>query len=239
MENYTPLYRQKKKKKNKIFNKKIDRYYIATTVGLTPDRKNKIYQLFYPLIKSEADIYGKDDIINLISKHQSIEEKYYKLWLTSTTVLNKLLNAKIYNLSNFQLEQIKEDAKIYVHNESYDKAQNILKENHYIIISGIPGIGKTTLARILVYDLIASGIHDLIYLSSNIGDAYKSYRENDRQIFFFDDFLGRNFLEERLDRNEDKDLIDFIKKIKTSKNKYFIMTTREYILRQAQQKYEF
>jgi energy-coupling factor transporter ATP-binding protein EcfA2 len=238
MNNYNTLYSQLKKEKVKLKDMNIDRYYISTTVGLTPNGKNKIFQLFSPLIKSEADIFGKDDINNLIAKHQNIEKKYYKLWLTSSTVLQELLNAKVYNLSKMQIKQIKENTKIYVQNDSFNEAQSILSENHYIIISGIPGIGKTTLARMLIYNLVASGIHDLIYLSSNISEAYKSYHESTKQVFFFDDFLGSNLLENKLDRNEDKDLISFIKKIKESKNKYFIMTTREYILKQAQQKYE-
>jgi hypothetical protein len=90
----------------------------------------------------------------------------------------------------------------------------------------------------LVYNFIVSGIEDLIYISTNIGEAIKSYRESTKQLFLFDDFLGKNFLEDKLDRNEDQELISFIKKIKSSRNKYFIMTTREYILKQAQQKYE-
>jgi energy-coupling factor transporter ATP-binding protein EcfA2 len=229
LNNFQSLYSQLKKEKQKISNKNIDRYYISTTVGLTPQGKNKIYQLFYPLIKDESDIFGKDDIINLISKNQKIEEKYNKLWLTNTAVLKRLLNAKVYNYSTIKLQQIKDDVRIYVHNESYANAQAILDECHYIIISGIPGIGKTTLARMLVYNLIASGIDDLIYISTNIGEALKSYRKNTKQVFLFDDFLGKNFLEDRLDRNEDQELISFIKKIKESKNKYFIMTTREYI----------
>jgi hypothetical protein len=238
LNSFYSLHSQLKKEKEKLANKNIDRYYISTTVGLTPKRKNKIFQLFYPLIKDEADIFGKDDILNLISKHQEIEEKYNKLWLTNTTVLRKLLNAKVYNYSKIQMQQIKDDVKVYVHNESYTKAQVILSEYHFVIISGMPGIGKTTLARMLVYNFIASGIDDIIYISANIGEAIKSYRESTKQLFLFDDFLGKNFLEDRLNRNEDQELISFIKKIKSSKNKYFIMTTREHILRQAQQKYE-
>jgi hypothetical protein len=43
MENFNTLYSQLKKEKIKLIEKKINRYYISTTVGLTPDRKNKIF----------------------------------------------------------------------------------------------------------------------------------------------------------------------------------------------------
>jgi hypothetical protein len=238
LDNFSHLYSQLKREKEKLSNKNIDRYYISTTVGLTPARKKKIHLLFYPFIRDEADIFGKDDIINLISRHREIEEKYNKLWLTNTTVLRKLLNAKVYNYSTIQIQQIKDDVKVYVYNESYTEAQEILDEYHYVIISGIPGIGKTTLARMLVYNFIVSGIDSIIYISTNIGEAIKSYHEGTKQLFLFDDFLGKNFLEDKIDRNEDQELISFIRKIKNSKNKYFIMTTREYILKQAQQRYE-
>jgi hypothetical protein len=238
IENFSSLLSQLRKELKKISGKYFERYYISTTVGLTPNRKKKIYQLFYPFIKDEADIFGKNDILNLISKYPKIEDQYPKLWMTSSTVLKKLLNAKVYNSSRIESQQIKDTVRIYVHNESYGKAQKILNENHYIIISGIPGIGKTTLAKMLVYSLIANGLNEFVYISSNISDAYKSYYENSKQVFLFDDFLGSNFLEEKLSRNEDQQLISFMRKIKKTNNKYFIMTTREYILKQAQQKYE-
>jgi len=58
------------------------------------------------------------------------------------------------------------------------------------------------------------------------------------QIFLFDDFLGRNFLEDKLSTNEEERIIRFIERIKESKNKILILTTREYILNQAKMKYD-
>ena len=160
------------------------------------------------------------------------------MWLSSVEVLKKVLNSKVYNQSKFELYEIKEVIKVYVQNKSYNKALDILKTNRYVIISGIPGIGKTTLARMLVYHLLSKDYDEFVYLSDNIDDAYSIYSENQKQVFFFDDFLGKNFLEIKPRRNEDNKLIKFIETIKKSKNKIFILATREYILNQAKSTFE-
>lgn len=227
--------------KSELNNLKIlqpDRYIITTSVGLTPKNKEAILKLFHPYIKSTEDILGKTDLNNLIGLHPKVEERYYKLWLSSTNILNRLVHSTVYNQSRFELDEIKETLKIYVQNESFKEALDILQENNYVIISGIPGIGKTTLSRMLVYRLLAKEFDDFIYVSESINDAYSYYEDGKKQIFFFDDFLGRNFLETGLSMNEDSKLIKFIDRIKNSKNKIFILATREYILNQAKNSFE-
>ncbi|WP_127845638.1 nSTAND3 domain-containing NTPase [Psychroflexus aestuariivivens] len=215
-----------------------DRYIITTSVGLTPPNKNEILKMFHPYIKSTEDIFGKNDLNNLLGLYPKVEERYYKLWLSSTNILKRLVHSTVYNQSKFELEEIRETLKIYVQNNSFKEALDILKSNNYVIISGIPGIGKTTLSRMLVYRLLAKEYDDFIYVSESINDAYSFYEDGKKQIFFFDDFLGRNFLETGLSMNEDSKLIKFIEKIKKTKNKIFILATREYILNQAKNSFE-
>lgn len=214
------------------------RYIITTSIGLTPPNKEVILKMFHPYIKSTDDILGKTDLNNLLGLHPKVEERYYKLWLSSTNILNKLVHSTVYNQSKFELDEIKETLKIYVQNDSFKEALDILQANNYVIISGIPGIGKTTLSRMLVYRLLAKEFDDFIYVSESINDAYSFYEDGKKQIFFFDDFLGRNFLETGLSMNEDSKLIKFIDRIKKSKNKIFILATREYILNQAKNSFE-
>ncbi|WP_124981492.1 nSTAND3 domain-containing NTPase [Nonlabens xiamenensis] len=214
------------------------RYILITSVGLTPDNKDVILQLFQPYIHSTEDILGRDDLNNLLGLYPKIEEKYYKLWLSSTNILNKLINSTVYNQSKFELDEIKESLKVYVQNESFNEAIGILKKNNYVIISGIPGIGKTTLSRMLVYRLLAEDFDDFVYVADSINDAYSYFEDGKKQVFFFDDFLGKNFLETGLKVNEDSKLIKFIDRIKNSKNKIFILATREYILKQAKNSFE-
>jgi len=148
------------------------------------------------------------------------------------------LNNRVYNQSDFEEAEIKKIFKTYVENESYSKSLKILKDKKYVIISGIPGVGKTTLARILVCHFSANGFEEFIFLSESINEGYDVFKDRVKQIFLFDDFLGSNFLEQKLSNNEEKRIVDFIKKVARSKNKLLILTTREYILAQAKQRYD-
>lgn len=236
--NISSLIENLRKEVIKVSTLNPDQYIITTTVALSPHNKETIKSLFAPHIKSTEDIYGKEDLLNLLSQHERIEKKYYKLWISSTTILERVLHSKIYNQSAFELEEISHQNKLYVQNRSFNEALNILSTYRYIIISGIPGIGKTTLSRILTFYLLANGYEEFVYLSDNIDDGYTYFNEEKKQIFLFDDFLGKNFFEARdLQKNDDK-IIKFINKIKNSPDKILIFATREYILNQAKEVYE-
>ncbi len=235
---YKTLYSSLKKEVEKVQRLEPERYIISTSVGLTPAQKDAIFNLFTPYINSTADIIGKDDLNNLLSIYPEIEKLHFKLWLSSVNILDKILNSRIENQSNFELEKIQETINVYVNNDSFYNASEIINKRKYVIISGIPGIGKTTLARILVFHYLAKGFEEFVYISDSIDDAYTYYREGKKQIYLFDDFLGTNFLENNLNTNAEKKIVRFIEKVSKAKDKIIILTTREYILAQAKQKYD-
>ncbi len=226
-----------KEEVKKVHLLKPQRYILTTTVDLTVGQKDIIVELFTPYILSTSDILGRKDLNNLLELHQEIEKNYHKLWLASTNVLNLILNRTTVNWSAFELEKIEHDIRIYVENKSLNNALDILKNNHYVIISGIPGIGKTTLARMLVYTMLAQGYEEFVYITEGMDDAAKMYDKEKRQIFFYDDFLGRNSFIPQSAGFENK-LITFIEKVRNSKNTLFILSTREYVLSEAKGYYE-
>jgi DNA polymerase III delta prime subunit len=235
---FSGLFSSLKKEVNKVKQISPNRYVITTSVGLTPDNKKTIQELFTPYIKSTEDIFGRDELNNLLGLYGDIEKQYYKLWLASVNVLEKVLHSKIFNQSAFELDEIKEQIKLYVQNDSFNKALDVLDKNKYLIISGIPGIGKTTLARVIVLYLLSNGFNEFVFLNQSIDDGYELFNDEKSQVFLFDDFLGRNFLESQHLPNEDNKIVKFIDKIKKSHNKHIIFTTREYILNQAKSKFE-
>lgn len=235
---YNSLYNNFKKEVLNLKDLKPDRYIVMTSVGLTPSRKTEIIDLFSPYIINTSDIFGRDEMNNLLGLYPEVERQHFKLWLSSTNILEKILHSKIHNQSNFEVEKIEETINVYVDNESYYEALKIIKEKRYVIISGIPGIGKTTLARILVFHYLANSFEEFVYLSDSIDDAFALFKEGKKQVFLFDDFLGTNFLENKLSNNEEQRIVRFIEKVSKSNDKIIILTTREYILAQAKQKYD-
>ena len=213
------------------------RYILTTSVDLTVNQKDEVIAMFSPYILNSSDVLGKKDLNNLLGRNPEIEKNYHKLWLASTNVLNTIVNRATLNWSSFELEKIEKDIRLYVENESLNKALDILKENHYVVISGIPGIGKTTLARMLVYTMLASGYEEFVYVTEDMDNAASLYDKEKRQIFFFDDFLGSNSFVPQSLSFENK-LITFIEKVKNSKHALFVLSTREYVLSEAKAHYE-
>lgn len=235
---YNSLLSNLKKEVPKVNALKPKRYILTTSVGLTPNQKDEILKLFTPYLLTTEDVYSKQDMNNLLGLFPEVEKQHFKLWLSSTNILERILHSRIYNQSSFEEQKVKETIKVYVENESYFQSLKILKDKKYVIISGIPGIGKTTLARILVYHFLASGFEEFVFLSDSIKEAYDTFKEGVKQVFLFDDFLGRNFLERKLSNNEEQRIVKFIEKVSESKDKLLILTTREYILIQAKQRYD-
>jgi len=220
-----------KQEMEKVKLLKPDRYIIVTSLGLTPNNKSEIFEICKPFVKSESDIFSEDDLNNLLRQHSDVVKKHFKLWMTSVEVLETIFNNAIVNRSDFKKEQIKDKIMKFVPNKSLDEARDMLQETNCVVISGIPGIGKTTLADMLIWEYLTDG-YEFIFISRDIEDAHSLFNRdpNVKQIFYYDDFLGAtNFL----NKNEDEDLILFMKGVNRSKNKKMILTTREYILQQA------
>jgi hypothetical protein len=213
------------------------RYILATSVGLTPDNKDALVELFAPYCTSRGDVYGRDDLNNLPGKFPDVERLHFKLWLTSVTVLEQVIHSSVFNQTAADLERIRRKINYYVQNESFFEASRILEKNHYCIIAGIPGIGKTTLAEILLVNYVSQGF-EAISVTNDISEAFEIYKKSVKQVFYYDDFLGQTSIDEKLGKNEDKNLLRFIDLVRESKTARFILTTREHILNRAKDKYE-
>jgi ATP-dependent exoDNAse (exonuclease V) alpha subunit len=190
---YSTLYSHLKTKElPKVQALKPARYILATSVALTPDRADELVALFTPFCTSSNDIYSRSDLNALLGRHSEVHERCFKLWLTSEAVLQRVLRNAAFIRAELRLEDIRRKLKLYVSTPSLDRAHKTLEENHVCVISGIPGIGKTTLAEILLVRYANAG-WQLIEVQQNLEEAIEMYRSTSksRQLFYYDDFLGQ------------------------------------------------
>lgn len=212
------------------------RYIVMTSTKLNPDAKAKIQQDFSGYIETPGDIWGIDDIAAYLDNHPDLVKKHPRLWLTNTTMLEVIVNKDIYTESQIVLNDLPDALLRFAAGSSVEEAEQVLQRQHVCVISGVPGIGKTVLAKYLLSRLVEEG-YQLISLE-NVRDGLKVAADEEKQVFFYDDFLGQSELGDNLNNGRDASLLNLIKYVGNLPNKRFILTTREYILAQARSKSE-
>lgn len=212
----------------KLIKLKPNRYIVALSHQLSRDDKTRILKTLTPYVATPADILGREDLNDLLSEYKQVELRHFKLWIASTNVLQHLLSKPVLERSAFALQEAQESAHLYIPTANHDRALAKLEQLGTVIITGPAGIGKTTLADNLALHYVSKGF-SFIQIAEEIREAESLFQPGETQLFYFDDFLGRNYLE-ALSGHEGAHIINFIKRISHDRRKRFILTSRTTIL---------
>jgi hypothetical protein len=93
---YAGLLAACKKETLKIQAENHTRYILATSVPLSPTQKDALLKALSPWCLGTDDIYGQDDLNALLRRFPDVENSHFKLWLTSSAALEKIVNASSY-----------------------------------------------------------------------------------------------------------------------------------------------
>lgn len=230
---FADLVKAMRREKASIDALQPDRYLLATSRPLSPKNKATLAGIIGPALKTEADIFSAGDLEGLLRSHDDIYRAHIKLWLSSAAVLERIVHAARFGFAAMTEAEIRKSLTVYVENASFPAAREHLEANHVLIVSGAPGVGKTTLAQILAWDYAARG-WELTPMES-VSDGLAPL-PGSRRVFLFDDFLGHIDLE--TSPHEDSKLARFIRRVIHEEDNRFILTTRAYVLEGARKRSE-
>ena len=232
---FASLKRVMKRERLAIDQMAPSRYSLVTSRSLTRANKATLLEVIGPALREEADILGPGDLNQLLRDNRRIERAHLKLWLSSTTVLESIVDAIVHSafhgFTATTRQEIAAKVRVYAQNPSLAEARKIMDKRHVLIIAGPPGVGKTTLAEILSFAYLGEG-WELIAIRS-LEDGFGRIDDAKRQIFFFDDFLGSIAFDQRALAATDSALAMFMNRVRNSPNARFVLTTRAYILNEA------
>ncbi|MFF3846996.1 hypothetical protein [Streptomyces sp. NPDC002328] len=208
------------------------RYFAVTTAHLSIHGKNEISKLYgegFPV----SQILGREDLESMLARRPRVEQRHFKLWVSNTLNLQRVLHSKEFRRSRHLVEELARDSAYLVNTRDVDRARSILESEGAVILSGPPGVGKTSAAKILIGEYISAG-WDPVVAVNNIDEAEDVLDDERRQVVFYDDFLGSSLRTAFLHgKNEDARIVKLLQNARRSDNLRLILTTREYILASA------
>ncbi len=222
----------------KIQALKPSRYILVTSADLSVGQKDTLFETLTPYVVSRDDIVGARDLVKDLNRHPEVVRRHLRIWLSSDDVLRAAVQRPTAVRSSALVDEIREAVRVWVDVSSRERARQLLENHHVVVIAGIPGIGKSTLARVLCAEYAEHEKYEIVDVSQDIDEANGFWSDRTPQVFFFDDFLGQTTLREKLGHNADSRLVRFMNRIRRDPTKRLVLTTREYILADARRNHE-
>lgn len=224
------------KEKPKVTRLNPDRYIVAFSQEITSQAYEKILEIFSPFLKDGNDIYDLKRMKEILDNDEKLINKWYKLWLPSKEIIDKILKNSENAITSFYKEKIDKEVRLFIETKYYKEAIKTLEKENVIIIHGNPGTGKTTLANILVYQFLARDYKLKYIMNSELSNINNLINIDEKEIILIDDFLGSNILE--LEAGKETALATLINLCRFKKNKKLILVTRTVLYNRAKNTYE-
>lgn len=210
-----------------------DKYYFIVSAPVSPAAEDEIRSALGLLPLTDNSVWHQGTLNAALGRQHQVEENHIKLWLSSAVVLEKIVSASEWQRSEQLIQKVSERVKLYVQTPAYPEAMKILRDEHLVIISGAPGVGKSTLAEMMLLSLWHQG-WTVVNIASDIDDAWNKFRSpKEKVVFYYDDFLGQTSAAE-MQKNEASGILLLMERVRSSNGKkLLILTSREQILGQV------
>lgn len=235
---YPTLLSSLKKELPKVKQKQPQHYYVCCGKKLTACNISEIYQLFSDYMDDAEAVVDLMEIDRFLHKKENADilERHYKLWLESTSVLERLGNQDIAIDCDAFFYRIEKEQKLFVKTKYYEEGRKLLEKEHMLMLLGDPGVGKTMLTKMLALAFAAEGYRIRYTTNGELADlkrALSADRER-KELIVLDDCLGQHYF--KMQETKENELLALVKYIMRNPAKLLIMNSRVTIFHEAKER---
>lgn len=235
---FSTLKRDLKAELKKVEKINPKEYYLCCTSRLTPGNIKEIYALFSDYMQSDKNIITIYEIDAFLTNVENIDilRKHFKLWLSSTNILSAVYNQNIFIDTESLMFDIEKDIRYFVQTDTYDVAKEILLKNRLLILLGGPGVGKTTISKMLVLYFASIGYGIRYSSNGDIADLKKALSSNreQKEFILLDDCLGQSYF--NLKETQETELSSLVKFVHICPDKILLLNSRITIFNEARER---
>lgn len=215
---------------SKVFSINPKEYILATSLELTPSKSDELRDIIRKKNPStNVHIWGYETIAGQLDLSPKVFKATIKLWAQNVALLKQFISPVEESLFICLQSRWSKLDKYFVPFAGIKNFIERLEKEHVLIISGEPGIGKTTLAEYICKRYFADGYKIVIVNESYLNNRMNILNPEEKTLFLYDDFLGSNYANS-LSGNNDRQLVEFLKEVQRQKNKRFVLTSRTNII---------
>lgn len=215
------------------FGKNQTRHYtLLTNAPLNAGLRDQIKEIILEVLPdSDVHTLGGGDISDLLDNHASLRRSFPQLLSLRDLdqLLSEVVDRDVIQKSKIAVEIGKELVTVFVPTRAYHRAWDTLRKHHFVVLEGAPEVGKTAIAWMIALTGLSSGWQ--VIACEVPDDFFRSFREDQKQIFVSDDAFGRTEYDPARGRKWETQLERILHRIDGSH--WFIWTARKHIFERA------
>ena len=147
------------------------------------------------LPKTRIILHDGPDLCAMVDKDSTIVRSFPQLLSLCDMrgLIRSELDAPLFARSEYSLKMMEEKATAFVPTHAYRRAWEILREHHYVILTGPPEAGKTTIGRVISLALAKDGWEFLECVRPEDFEVPRT--RGKKRVCIADDFFGRGEFE--------------------------------------------
>jgi len=206
-------------------------YVLLTNCPVTVSDRSDVASILTSEYSGDVTVLGAQDISDAIDLRPEIARSYPQIlsYRNLIDLIQQFQGKEVIERSTAALENAKDLLSVFVPTSAYDRAWNILRQKHFVVLSGPPEMGKTAIGWMIAMSQIANGWQVIECLAPD--DFFKMYDSKSQQLFIADDAFGRTEYDTSRGRSWEASLAKVLQRI--NKDHLLVWTSRKHILERA------